>query len=147
MQNINSFLKQNAPFLTVKDLSEELGINEYMVRKKCAELGIEPIKKGEQTKQFILAHYKSKTPAQIAKILDCGEANLRAIYKELNLPFGKQLDAAFLEAKAENDFPLKEATANVAVKNKSIEKRPSVREIFGSFQVDGKIHYHNLRDL
>lgn len=133
MTNINSFLRQNAPLLTVKDLAQELGIEEYSVRQKCSELGIAPIKKGEQTKKYILAQYKFKTPAQIAKILDLSEAKVRTIYKELNLPFSGRATKQQIDDR------------EISLTNKNEKEQTSVREILGNFKVDHSIHYYPLK--
>lgn len=133
--NLEEFVRQNAPYLTLSDMVEETGESLYTIRSKCIELGITPIKGKDQTKQFIFDHYTYKTPQQIAKLLGCGEANLRQFYKELNIPFGKKQFEKFVE--------LSEQSENV--KRSPLVKRPTVREILGSFQVDASIHYQDVK--
>lgn len=136
IENLEAFIRQNAPYLTLSHMVEETGLSVNVIRAKCIALGISPIKGKDQTKQFVLTHHKYKTPAQIAKSLGCGEANLRNIYKELNIPFGK---------KERNSTP------------KISEKKPdpknirpftistSVREILGNFQLDPSVHYQGAK--
>jgi len=135
-ESIDAFLRQNAPYLTVKDLSDELSMEEHKVRNRCEQLGIQPIKKGEQTRQCVLAHYETKTPAQIAKLLNCTEANLRNIYKNLKLPFDNKVGV--IENKKVREAS-KDADEKAGNKDKT-----SVRKILGSFQVPEAGHYHGV---
>jgi len=86
VENLPEFIKQNAPFLTMKDLIEDSGWSSYSIRKTCGALGLRPISIREQTKQFILALHKRKNPEHIAKIVGVSELYIERLYGELDLP-------------------------------------------------------------
>lgn len=87
IENLEAFIEQNAPFLTIGDLAEESGWSQPMVRKTCECLKIEAISIKEQHKQYILAIYKRKSPQEIATRLGLGMARLQILYRELKIPF------------------------------------------------------------
>lgn len=128
--DISAFITQNAAYLTIPDMSFELDIPQHQIRSLCQKLSIVPIGIKEQTKQFILDHHNSKTLSEIAKLLGCGESNLRVHYNEMKIPY---------EIK-KNGRHTKEETIREEPK-----KGPSVREILGGFQLTPAIHYHPPR--
>lgn len=133
--NLEEFIRQNAPFLTLSDMVDETGESLYTIRSKCIELGVTPIKGKDQTKQFILDHHTYKTPQQMAKLLGCGEYYLKEFYKELNIPFSKkqfQKMDAISEQKGRVTSP-------------PLVKGQTVREILSGFQADPSIHYHDVK--
>jgi hypothetical protein len=69
-----------------------------------------------------LAHYKIKTRAEIAKLLDCTEENIRGVCKELNLP----------------------DSWNVCKEEADNKVGRSVREILGSYELPEAGHYHGV---
>jgi len=87
VENLPEFIKQNANYLTMKDLIEDSGWSPGSIRKTCGVLGLQPISIREQTKQFILAVYKRKSPEHIAKIVGVSELYIGRLYGELDLPF------------------------------------------------------------
>ena len=87
LQNLEAFIEQNAPFLTIGDLAEESGWPQPVVKRTCDYLGIKPISVTDQHKQYIMALYKRKSPMEIAKRLNLSLTRLRKLYKELKIPF------------------------------------------------------------
>jgi hypothetical protein len=87
--NLEEFIRQNAPYLTLSDIVHETGLALHIVRKKCIDLAITPIRGDDQTRQYIHDHYTYKSPHEIAKLLGCSEENLRRFYRQLDIPFSK----------------------------------------------------------
>lgn len=119
---IQNFLLQNAPHLTIRQLSEDFGRNEKELRKYCDELGIKPAGVTEQLHRYILDHHKHKTIAQIAKLTERTEQHIENIFRKLGL---------------------QEISVKVEVEVKIEAQGPTPREILSKYRINNGIH-HNL---
>lgn len=98
--DLRAFVKQNAPYMTLKDLSDESGVSMGNVKNALVALGITPVSQKQKIADFILLHYKKKSKKWMAKVCDMSMSNISVYYKELNIeepdfkPEGELISAA-----------------------------------------------------
>ena len=85
MDAIDEYIIKMAPYLIVNEIAEDLEVSFPTVVKRCAQLGIVPIKKTERLRKYLEEMTPHKTLKQLAARLDIAESHLRGLYKKYNL--------------------------------------------------------------
>lgn len=85
--DIDQFVKDNAPYLTMSDMVDETRLTRYELQKACDRLNITPISKADQTKAAIKQWANKKTIEEFIKMSGLGKAIIMEHCKELGIKF------------------------------------------------------------
>lgn len=83
--NLKAFVAQNAPYMTVSDMSEETGVANHNIQKILDALGIKAIKQGQKIENFIMAHYKKKPKKWFQKVCSMTPEQTSLYYRKLGI--------------------------------------------------------------
>lgn len=118
--DIESYVRQNAPYLTKDDMVQETGHSETRIAKALNDLGITAIGQRQKIKNYIIELYQKKSRQWIADRCNLSMTAIRAYYKELGIKEPEEL-------------------------RKPIGRPVHVKNVLGSLRLGFGIHYKEER--
>lgn len=85
IENIEAFVRQNAPYMTLKDMMDESGWSANKIKEIMDRVKIKPLNHKDKIRNFILEHYRKKTKKWMAKALDFCDQQVSSYYRELGI--------------------------------------------------------------